>query len=172
MAACLAGPIPQKRARTRRQQSGMSTQQVVVLVAVFLTIDLFIVVAVMRSAADATFGVLSRRYPAAPSTPPSVRRNFASMKADWINLGYCVHIEADAVHLHLYPAMILRWAGARAASIPWDRIQIGKPRFFGGYRDARIDTLNLLLPAWCLPEPPVLDAATDNPDESDAAGHR
>lgn len=142
------------------------------LVAVLLTIDLFIVVAVMRSAADATFGVLSRRYPAAPSTAPSVRRNFASMKADWINLGYCVHIEADAVHLHLYPAMILRWAGARAASIPWDRIQIGKPRYFGGYRDARIDTLNLLLPAWCLPEPPVPDAATDNPDESDAAGHR
>jgi hypothetical protein len=150
----------------------MSTQQVVVLVAVFLTIDLFIVAAVVRSAADATFGVLSRRYPAAPTTPPSVRRNFASMKSDWINLGYCVHIEADAVHLHLYPAMILRWAGARTASIPWNRIQIGRARFFGGYREATIDTLNVLLPAWCLPEPKVPDPATDNPDESDAAAHR
>lgn len=142
------------------------------LVAVFLTIDLFIVAAVVRSAADATFGVLSRRYPAAPTIPPSVRRNFASMKADWINLGYCVHIEADAVHLHLYPAMILRWAGARTASIPWNRIQIGRARFFGGYREATIDTLNVLLPAWCLPEPKVPDPATDNPDESDAAAHR
>lgn len=142
------------------------------LVAVFLTIDLFIVAAVVRSAADATFGVLSRRYPAAPTTPPSVRRNFASMKADWINLGYCVHIEADAVHLHLYPAMILRWAGARTASIPWNRIQIGRARFFGGYREATIDTLNVLLPAWCLPEPKVPDPATDNPDESDAAARR
>jgi len=146
----------------------MTPEQVVVIVVVFLSIDTFIVVAVVRSAVDATFGMLAPRYPALLPAHPFVRRNFCSLRVDWINMGHCVHIAVDRTHLHIFPAAILRWGGARPASIPWDQIQTGKPKFFGRYREARIGPLSALLPSWCLPE----QAATDNPAASDGSTHR
>lgn len=140
----------------------MTTTQVILIVGVFLLMDGLIVTMLVKAAAEASFGLLAPAHPSRETVSPSSRRNFCSMRVDWFNLGGCVHIEVDSKHLHLHPAAILRWAGARPASVPWDSIEFGPPRYFGRYREARIGRFKGMLPAWCAPEQPV----RDNPDES------
>ena len=104
------------------------------------------------------WGPLARSYPAQPADDDAVTRSFQSFRLGLINLGFCIHVTVDERHLHLRPAAVLRWFGARAASIPWGSIRIVKrsrPRPGGPLRmapsiTARIDGRTLAGPAWCL----------------------
>ncbi len=96
------------------------------------------------------WGPLARSYPAQPADDQAVTRSFQSFRMGLINLGFCIHVTVDERHLHLRPAAVLRWFGARAASIPWGSVEIVKRSRLGPSITAKVDGRTLAGPAWCL----------------------
>ncbi len=78
----------------------------------------------------------------------AVRRDFQSFSLGLVNMGWSVHVAADAHHLHLTPIKPMRLLGARSASIPWSAM-----RPVGGSRSTVV-TLDgrqrLIGPRWCM----------------------
>lgn len=127
----------------------MSPWIATLIVCAFVFLDLLIFVAVLRAMAM-TWNDIPRQFPAVAPQGDAVRRDFQSFKLGLCSLGGCVHVEADETHLHLSPAAIMRWGGARAASVPWGDVRlVGKPRERGLVK-ARIGTVDLAGPAWAM----------------------
>lgn len=122
--------------------------RVALLIAAAALLELGFILIVLRALMAGSFGRLSARYPRREPAPDAVRKNFQSFKFGLVNAGLSVHVAVDEHYLHLYPAAILRWAGVRAASVPWSAIQLkGK---WGPYRRAKIDGIDISGPRWCL----------------------
>jgi hypothetical protein len=130
----------------------------------FSLLDLVLVFLIIRYVTRLGWRRLATPFPPCPPGPDAVRRSFQSFGFDIFNYGGCVHVAADAAHLHLLPAALLRAFGLRAISIPWDRITIRKRGRH--WCTADIAGVSVKGPAWCLslaqpapqPEPPSANA--------------
>lgn len=120
------------------------TLAIIAIIAMFVVVDLIVVRMVLRNG----WGSLADRFQGRPVRPEAVRREFQSFRFGMYKFGQSVHVAVDEEHLHLFPAAVLRWAGARPASIPWERIVLEKE---GGRRcTVRIGDTVVQGPAWCL----------------------
>ena len=88
-------------------------------------------------------------FPAVAPDPGGVARRNQSFSVGLLNLGYGVHVVADASHLHLTPGALCRGFGLRPVSIPWDAVGILGAFPFGRLR-AKIGGVRVIGPAWCL----------------------
>ena len=119
-------------------------------VVAIVAIDLLVTVAIIRVLLKAGWSALVRKYPEVEPAPDAVRKNYQSFKIGAVRLGKCVHVAVDETHLHLTPGKVLRWLGARPVSIPWETIRITGEAMGGRLLRTRIDSVNVIGPAWCL----------------------
>lgn len=125
----------------------MHTNQAVTIalvVAGVMLMDLVIIPPLIK----AGWSAVGNQFPPRPIHPDHIRKDFQSFGFGAFNFGSCVHIAVDPDHLHLLPAALLRWAGCKQASIPWDRVQIVR-RTKRSIR-AKLGTTTIRGPAWCL----------------------
>lgn len=122
--------------------------QIGLLIAGAVVLELGFIYVVLRALMAGSFGRLSAKFPGQEPTPEAVRKNFQSFKIGMVNAGFSVHVAVDEHFLHLYPAAILRWSGARPVSVPWSEIELkGK---WGPYRRAKVGGVDMSGPRWCL----------------------
>jgi hypothetical protein len=114
------------------------------VIAAVLMMDSMVFYALLR----AGWSELTQDLPSVAPEPGAVRREFQTFKAGMYNLGWSVHVAVDESHLHLYPAAIIRWAGGKPASIPWERIQIVTPA--AKATKVKIGKATVIGPTWCL----------------------
>ncbi|HRJ50063.1 MAG TPA: hypothetical protein PKU91_06000, partial [Phycisphaerales bacterium] len=124
--------------------------QVGCLVSGIVVFEGILLALVLRSMCSSTFGVLARRHPAGPVSPDAARRDFQSISFGMSNFGLCVHLAADDSGLHLRPAMILRWCGARDVTVPWTHVAILPHTRSRRWISCRISGLRARIPAWCI----------------------
>lgn len=123
---------------------------IILMIGGFVLLNLSIVAFVFRLAAGC-FNKIAEQHPRAEPLPGAARRNFQTLSIDWCNLGGCVHMTADERHWHLEPSWLVRVFGARAASVPWDRLHDVRVRSLrSSMGTARLGRLSLRAPAWCL----------------------
>jgi hypothetical protein len=103
---------------------------------------------VLKATIGRTFSTLAEKYPPVEPGSDAVERKFQSFKFGAINAGLSVHVAVDSDYLHLRPARVLWWVGAREISVPWDVIDLGAKR--GYSRRATIGSLKMIGPAWAL----------------------
>lgn len=113
-----------------------------------IILEFGVVMLVVRALLRSSLGRLAERFPFEEPAPGAVRRNFQSFRIGTISAGYSMHVAVDERCLHLMPAAILRWCGARACSVPWSEVQV--MRRLGAYRKAKVGGVNLYGPGWCL----------------------
>jgi hypothetical protein len=123
---------------------------IAIIVLAFVSLDALIVWALFRHFLVGVWGPLAGKFPRVPEADGAVRRDFQSFSFGLFNLGYCVHVTVDEDHMHLDPALFLRVIGARAMSIPWERIELRSRPREQGYLKARVDQQDFRGPAWCL----------------------
>ncbi len=105
------------------------------------------------------WNLLAKDFPSIDVVEPSVTKDFQTFRINSMNLGGCVHVTLDDVHLHLNPASMLRWMGMTRVSIPWERIERIERiepndansifRLSPKLRRVRIGSNNVTGPAWC-----------------------
>lgn len=134
----------------------MSPVAITLLVLVFLISDAALIGALVLAPIRTRWNALGRAFPARAPEANAVGQNFQSFVLGSLNLGWSIHVSVDMGHLHLRPARLVRWLGARPASVPWDaitfravRMSLGKP-----WVEVTIAGVELMGPAWCL-EPAV-----------------
>lgn len=142
----------------------MPAWAIALIVCSVLAIDVIIVRSVFHAVAHA-WNAMLREYPPVEPAPDAVRRNFQSLKMGFYNFGFSVHLAVDDRFLHLSPAWIIRWAGCRPGSVPWEKVTPLGPRLFRGYA-VRIGRQTLTGPRWALglASPPNNDAACGRVD--------
>ncbi len=118
----------------------------ITLIIVFAVVE---PVVIIWAAMKFGWGPLAADFPPRPVHDQAVRKKFQSFRLGLLNLGWSVHVAVDEGHLHLEPAAWMRTFGAKAASIPWERIEVVK-HGRGAWMTARIGPHTLAGPAWCL----------------------
>jgi len=99
---------------------------------------------------------LHRLFAACPPHTPlpgAIHRRFQSFSIGIVNLGGSIHVSADSDHLHLNPAMLVRWFGMKPVSIQWEAIAVDPvKRSFTNAATIRIDgaSWTMRAPRWCL----------------------
>lgn len=122
----------------------------VAIVLGVVAIDLLVVCGlVIPALVRASWGTLADRFPPREARPDALRREFQSFRFALVNLGWSVHVEVDAGHLHLRPALLARLVRCRPMSVPWEEVTlVGRRR--GGMRRAIIAGTPVWGPAWCM----------------------
>lgn len=111
-------------------------------------LEVGLVYLLLRATIGSSFGKLAKAFPLQEPSPSAVRRNFQSFRFGLVNAGFSVHVVVDEDHLHLLPAAILRWCGARGTSVPWAEVEVrGKA---GSFRRAKVGGVDMYGPRWCL----------------------
>lgn len=121
--------------------------QVAMMVGVFVAVDIAVIGAIF-SLVSAQLRELAAKFPPRPARPDAVWRRYQSFRFGMSNFGKCIHVGVDEECLHLVPATLARWFGARPMSIPWDAITPGAR--MGAMLRATIAGTEILGPAWCL----------------------
>jgi hypothetical protein len=116
----------------------------VLIVGGTLIMDTIIVAALLKAA----WGMLPRREGVRPAGD-AIRRNFQSFKFGIYNLGMCIHVAVDDAYLHLFPAAVLRWAGARQVSVPWEDVEFLR-RKGRKWAEVKIGKQKVMGPGWAL----------------------
>lgn len=125
----------------------MSTLTIILLVGMFLVLDVVLVGAILSMAGE-PWRALGAAFPPVEPAHDAVKRNFQSFSIGLSNWGGCVHVSVDEHHMHLRPAMLMRWARLPGCSVPWDRVRVSKVR--GKHAHARVGNTELIGPAWAL----------------------
>lgn len=129
----------------------MTTTQIAILVGVVVASDLIIVPAIIAAAMRSCALPLAERFPAREVEGRAIRREFQSFSFGMVSMGWAMHVTADATHLHLSPSWVARRFRVRAASIPWDEIEVQRVR--GRTATVRIRSMRIgeiKGPRWCL----------------------
>lgn len=138
----------------------MPTAAIIALVAILLAMDVFVIGALLANLRASAWGPLEHAYPPKPLSPDAVRKSFQSISIGLFNLGWSVHLAADAEHLHFQPAAFLRWFRLGPFSVPWNDIRpVTAPR--RGALSIRIKNTTIHGPAWAfsLADPSPLNGA-------------
>ena len=128
----------------------MTTAKTVTIVLLVMGIDLIVVPVILRALVAASWDDLARAFPGQGPGPGAVRHDFQSIAIGVMSFGVCVHIAVDERALHLLPARVLRWVGAKPITIPWENIAVPERRPGAARLKARVDGKSLLAPAWAL----------------------
>lgn len=118
------------------------------IVVAGIVVEFVVIFVVLRAVLRSSVGRLGERFPFVEPEAGAVRRNFQSFRIGLVSAGYSMHVAVDDRYLHLMPAAIMRWCGARACSVPWSEVQV--LRRMGSYRKAKVGGVNLYGPGWCL----------------------
>jgi len=127
----------------------MSSVVILVVVVGWSILSVGLAMLIVRGMVQGTWNKLADDHPAVEPAPDAVRRRFQSFEMNMLNLGLSVHVAVDDRHLHLSPASVIRWAGARPMSIPWDRIEVVGRGWTSRSVRTRIDKIVVWGPAWC-----------------------
>lgn len=128
----------------------MTGLQTGLLVGGIILFDSMFVCAMIHAVVSGSFGTLARKCPEAPELCPGAEyREFQDMKFGLSGFGKCVHIGVDENGLHLFPARILRWAGARRVMIPWTSVEVGTSSKAKGLIPCTLAGVKAHVPAWC-----------------------
>jgi len=130
----------------------MSTTTWIVLGAALLwsVLSLGIAFFLIKGFVESTWLRIQRAHPGVEPAPDAVRRDFQSFKMGLVNLGLSVHVAVDESHLHLFPAAIIRWAGAGPISAEWSAVEDIGASWLKGWHRVRIEGVLVNGPAWCL----------------------
>ncbi len=97
----------------------------IMLIVGFMTVmDFMIVGAILHLAVQTLFEPLSKRFPPKQMREDAVEKSFQSMKVGMMNFGMSVHVGVDDQHVHIVPAKIFRWCGAKASSVPMSEVSV------------------------------------------------
>jgi hypothetical protein len=141
----------------------MTTTQIILLVAVILTIDGMIVGAIL-SAAGQSLREFSRAFPRREMLAGTRTRHFQSVRLGMSNLGGFVHVAIDGNCVHLHPSWIARKLRMETCSIPHACIEVeakklekAKRRVRGltavrlrSIEGVRAPSIDVALPAWAV----------------------
>ncbi len=126
------------------------SQSTILIIAVTLIVvgDLILVPMIIQSLTRSAWRPLMEQYPPVEPGDEAVTRTFQSFRFGIVNMGLSVHVTVDDNALHLRPAKIIRWAGAREVSIPWGEIELVKV----GKRQSTVTIAGATIngPTWCL----------------------
>ncbi|HLP85797.1 MAG TPA: hypothetical protein VK157_15710 [Phycisphaerales bacterium] len=123
---------------------------VLLLVGIMLPIEIAVVYALLRGPVQDVFNRLHAKYPPQQIGDGAIRRNFQSAKKDIVNLGFCVHFAVDDQFVHVMPAAVLRWAGAKGSSVPVDVVSAKQSDM--SYAEIVFDDVTLVGPTWVVRE--------------------
>ena len=118
-----------------------------IVVGLIVAFDLLLLPLILYAVIKGSWMRLQQVHPAAEPATDAVRKNFQSFKIGLLNLGMSVHVAVDERALHLFPAAIIRWFGARPASVPWGEIEVKKRGRFTTH--VRIAGADVFGPHWC-----------------------
>lgn len=123
----------------------MPPAQIATVIAIFIVVDAIVVYAVF-SMCSAAWRELARDFPLnAHASGPW--REFQSVSIDMFNFGFCVHICADADHVHIAPTKFLRLMRVTPISIPRAAMLEVKPSVFRTAK-VKLSKRTLVLPRW------------------------
>ncbi|MBL9030978.1 MAG: hypothetical protein JNM80_04630 [Phycisphaerae bacterium] len=151
----------------------MTPGLVAIVVGALVLSDFVIVPLVIRALVNGSFVPLAKRYPPREPLPTAIRRGFQSFSIGVLNLGWCIHVTADAAHLHLSPTWLARRFGLTPVSLPWEALgpaRVG--RFSTAVRIPEIPGLVLRGPRWCLDQGRRPEAGADGATGSLARADR
>lgn len=126
----------------------MGTLGIVLLVAVVMATDFFVVSALFGNLRSAMWKPLSDAFPSRPPGRDAVRREFQSLQVGIFNLGWGAHLTADSECLHIDPCAILRWFRMVGMSVPWEQITVVRRSRSGSRITIRILKTEITGPAW------------------------
>ncbi|MEM9064907.1 MAG: hypothetical protein AAGB51_05395 [Planctomycetota bacterium] len=127
----------------------MQNWAILIGVAIMLITDAIVVTVLLRSVVGGVFNKLHELHPPVGAASNAVRKDLQSFRSGLINLGWSINVTVDEDHLHLEPAKIFRWFGAKSSSIPWRAVEPRKT-FSKRVRNVRIGAIDLTGPKWCL----------------------
>ncbi len=138
----------------------MSWVWIVVAVGV---LDALVTVGILIWALRRNWGPLVAAFPAREPDADALSRRHQTFASGLLNLGWSVHVDADAGHLHLTPVRWLQRLGAHPVSIPWEAIAIKMRREGGRFTTVTIGAIKMKGPAWCLDlaDPDAPEAAVE-----------
>jgi hypothetical protein len=125
------------------------TVDIFIIVLIILGVDALVVYGIAAGMAS-SWNVMAREFPGVEPSPDAVRRSFQSFAMGIFNMGWCVHVAVDDERLHLMPARLMRVAGAKTISVPWDRVEYVRAPRRGRGACVRIAKRELMGPAWAL----------------------
>ena len=138
------------------------------IIVLFVIVDILVAFSLIAASLKLVWNPLHLAYPPRTPADDAVRKHLQSFRIGLLNLSYCIHIAVDENHLHLTPATLVRWLGAKPTSIPWDAIEVVKRSRFGQSMIARVGERRIAGPAWCLG---LAEPADGSYDAQDGAGH-
>ncbi len=123
---------------------------ILLIVCIMVPVDLAIVYALLRGPVDDIFNALHKRHPPQEIGTGAMRHNFQSVKKDIVNMGWSVHFAVDDAFVHIMPAAVLRWCGAKASSVPVQLVR--EKRASARLPEIAVGEVTLRAPAWVLRE--------------------
>lgn len=123
---------------------------VLLIVGIMLPIEIAVVYALLRGPVQDVFNRLHVKFPLQPIGAQAVHRNFQSVKKGIVNLGFCVHFAVDDQYVHVKPAALLRWVGAKASSVPVELVSAKQSDT--SYAEIVFDDVTLVGPTWVVRE--------------------
>ncbi|MEE8155745.1 MAG: hypothetical protein V3T53_12400 [Phycisphaerales bacterium] len=138
------------------------------IIVLFVIIDILVAFSLIAASLKLLWNPLHLAYPPRTPADDAVRKQLQSFRIGLLNLSYCIHTAVDEDYLHLTPATLVGWLGAKPTSIPWDAIEVLKRSRFGQSTIVRVGKRRLAGPAWCLG---LADPANGSDGTQDGAGH-
>ena len=138
------------------------------IIVLFVIIDILVACSLIAGSLKLLWNPLHLAYPPRTPADDAVRKQLQSFRIGLLNLSYCIHTAVDENHLHLTPATLVGWLGAKPTSIPWDAIEVLKRSRFGQSMIVRVGKRRIAGPAWCLG---LADPADGSDGPQDGATH-
>jgi hypothetical protein len=120
----------------------------IVVVVVSLSMVALVVAAIFSSVKSQVFAPLAEQFPFQPPGSNAEARNFQSISADVVNLGFCVHFAIDDAFVHMMPGAFLRMFGCRACSVPVQRVKAIRQGFLKSRIETQFGNQRLVMPRW------------------------
>ena len=138
------------------------------IIVLFVIVDVLVAFSLIAASLQLLWNPLHLAYPPRTPAEDAVRKRLQSFRIGLLNLSYCIHTTVDENHLHLTPATLVGWLGAKPTSIPWDAIEVLKRSRLGQSMIVRVGKRRIAGPAWCLG---LAEPADGSDGAQDGAGH-
>lgn len=141
------------------------------IIFLFVMVDVLFACGAIATCIRLLWHPLHQTYPPQSPADDAVRKQLQSFRIGALNLSHSIHVAVDETHLHLTPAKVLRWMGAKPVSIPWDVIELIKRSRFTKSATIRIGKHRIVGPIWCLQlaKPAESSGCAVSDDEADLA---
>lgn len=129
----------------------MKFSHIMLIVGIMMVMDFIVVGALLHASVQALFEPLSKKFPPKEMKEGVIEKSFQSLKVGIMNYGLSVHLGVDDEHVHVVPALIFRWCGAKPSSVPISEVSTHKQ--LEGLRDSKlvegnVGGIQMSAPAW------------------------